>query len=443
LKAKIIHYWSFNGNLLDQVGESHLLYGTNGSSSFDKFNKSQKAVCLKSGYLRAPNGVYFGENFTVTAWIYHNKTNDLDSPRLLDFGSYTSDNIVITTGGNKNGFVEFYILSKQFETKVISTKELLLNDWNHLAVTYTNWVGRIYINGRLVGLGMLNRANKLIRTSNYIGKSNWSGNQNAIACYDEIKIFDHALDERELILDYEDRIHIRVRNTIDSNESFQPKEMPLNKNLINYWAFSGNLKDKIQTSDYRGPTDFVEHGIVIEVRGLDLNCHNSNLTNDRLENPFSALKLIDGYCEASPGALYLFNRDYTISLWIKLEKAIQSTTILNFGNLKISTIFAYINFIILDRDNESSFRSNNPLKLNVWMHLAVVYQESMNIGKIYLNGNYDSFGYFRPPQNILKGLNLIGKSNLNGQHSYASFDEIKIFNKALTFSEIQDESNYY
>ena len=87
MKAKIIHYWSFNGNLFDQVGESHLLYGINGSSTFDKFNKSQKAVCLKSGYLRAPNGVYFGENFTVTAWIYHNKKNDLDSPRLIDFGS--------------------------------------------------------------------------------------------------------------------------------------------------------------------------------------------------------------------------------------------------------------------------------------------------------------------------------------------------------------------
>ena len=85
LKAKLIHFWSFDGTLNDQIGSAHLLYGTNGSGSSDRFNRPQKSVCLRNGFLRAPNSIYFSESFSVTAWVYLMKS-DLHSPRLIDFG---------------------------------------------------------------------------------------------------------------------------------------------------------------------------------------------------------------------------------------------------------------------------------------------------------------------------------------------------------------------
>ncbi len=87
--AKLIHFWSFDGTLNDDIGKAHLLYGKNGTGSPDRFNRPQRSVCLNNGFLKAPDSIYFGESFSVTAWIYL-KTKNLHSPRLIDFGYFTT-----------------------------------------------------------------------------------------------------------------------------------------------------------------------------------------------------------------------------------------------------------------------------------------------------------------------------------------------------------------
>ncbi len=49
----------------------------------------------------------------------------------------------------------------------------------------------IYVNCNQVATGILHAPNNIIRTSNYIGKSNWAINvfPNADAIYDEFKIY--------------------------------------------------------------------------------------------------------------------------------------------------------------------------------------------------------------------------------------------------------------
>ena len=82
---------------------------------------------------------------------------------------------------------------------------------------------------------------------------------------------------------------------------------------------------------------------------------------------------------------------------------------------------------------------NNPLKLNEWFHLAIVLEG--NIGKIYLNGNLDKSGGLKSPKNFnFLNSNFIGKNNVNGKNAEASFDELKIFSKALKQSEIMLET---
>ena len=73
------------------------------------------------------------------------------------------------------------------------------NKWTHLSVVVEkNGNTEIYFDGNLDKKGKLNVPRSYLRTQNFIGKSNW-GNDNADECLDEIKIFNRALTEYEII----------------------------------------------------------------------------------------------------------------------------------------------------------------------------------------------------------------------------------------------------
>ena len=122
-------------------------------------------------------GIYFENDFTITAWVYLNSDSfKLHCPRLIDFGTYIQDNVVVSTG-DRNGYVLFYTLNGYASSELIAREELQLNVWTHLAVSSKNAYGIIYYNGREVGSGYLNKLlTKKKRETNYIGRSNWNGN---------------------------------------------------------------------------------------------------------------------------------------------------------------------------------------------------------------------------------------------------------------------------
>ncbi len=100
----------------------------------------------------------------------------LHCPRLIDFGMFTQDNVVVSTG-DRNGYVLFYTLNGYASSEIMAREELKQNEWTHLAVTLKNDYGIIYYNGRPVGAGYMNKLKeKVMRLTNYIGRSNWNGN---------------------------------------------------------------------------------------------------------------------------------------------------------------------------------------------------------------------------------------------------------------------------
>jgi hypothetical protein len=90
--------------------------------------------------------------------------------------------------------------------------------------------------------------------------------------------------------------------------------------------------------------------------------------------------------------------------------------------------------------NPSSIR----LQLNQWQHVAFVYK--IGNGLLYLNGVQQS-SISAPsnsfPNKVFRMTNHIGRSNWypSDVDANADFDELKIFNKALTFEEVQYEMN--
>jgi hypothetical protein len=182
----------------------------------------------------------------------------------------------------KNGKkVTFWIFAEDKHSFIKSVTPLKLNTWIHVAVVLKGNLASIYFNGILETSGEVFKPRNIVRTSNFIGKSNWGHDAHVDASFDEIKIFNRALYIEEIIDEAK-----------SSNISFNylRNDIQLNQNgLINYWKFNGNM--------------FLD-----EINGDELSdANNVHLANDRFGNEKYAIILENGYLELGAQVLIFFN----------------------------------------------------------------------------------------------------------------------------------------
>ena len=190
-------------NLTDIIGGRDLFGGASYSFVSDRFYSPNSAIYFNKGYLQVPEGVYFSGDFTVTAWIYL-KSYQYYS-RFFDFGNGEgSDNVILAmseTTSQIRGFT-FYKSSYSY-SDIMSSSIVNLNEWYFVSFVLSGTTGFIYVNGNQVGSGILNVPNNKIRTTNFIGKSNWPNDFNTDAIYDEIKIYQGALSSDDIMNEYQ------------------------------------------------------------------------------------------------------------------------------------------------------------------------------------------------------------------------------------------------
>lgn len=156
-----------------------------------------KYLLLLGTYLEAPPAVYFSGDLTVTVWIKP-LTNKYWT-RVFDFGNgQSADNVALSSSTVADGKPTFTIFTNG-DSQIKSNTALQLNIWSYLAVTLSGNIGTIYIDGVIVASSSLNRPNNVLRTKNYIGKSNWAGDNMADQYLRMFKIYNRALTQSEII----------------------------------------------------------------------------------------------------------------------------------------------------------------------------------------------------------------------------------------------------
>ena len=205
----LINYWAFNGNVNDSIGDAHLFGGVNASLAVDRFEIQSSAISLKGGYYKVPDGVYFsGIQLSIMAWVKI-RTSQLNA-RLIDFalpGSPPTEEVLVSFNDStyRKPYAKFQ--SKNNSDKVFSQQTLILNKWQNLACVFSFPYYSIYIDGveattpgSKTNSGSLSLLN-IVRTSNFIGKSNWANDQNADADIDDLKFFNRALSLEEILFE--------------------------------------------------------------------------------------------------------------------------------------------------------------------------------------------------------------------------------------------------
>jgi hypothetical protein len=199
LTPGLINYWSFSGNLNDSIGDSHLFGGMNYNLTLDRFNSSYSALSLRNGYLDMPSGVYFNSSLSVLAWV--NVRNYPNWARIIECGNGPNkQNVQFVYTKSTTGLPALVIYKPDGSHLIItSIVQLDLNKWQHVAFVLDYPNAYIYINGvRTAFSKSLILPENSIRTQCYIGKSNFVADKLANGDFDEIKIFNRSLTDKEV-----------------------------------------------------------------------------------------------------------------------------------------------------------------------------------------------------------------------------------------------------
>ena len=194
----LINYWPINNDVIDYIGSSDLIPGSGVSLASDRFNNPNSSIRLNSGYYSLPSDVYFNGTFSFLAWV--KPTAFTGNSRIIDCGNgQSSDNVIImyTSGSGGRPAVQLFKGGASQPT-LISSKITSINRWYHLAVVLDERNLTIYVNGSSVASLAYSRPNGVVRSSCFIGKSNW-GDADASIYLDDIYIYDRDLSLYEIL----------------------------------------------------------------------------------------------------------------------------------------------------------------------------------------------------------------------------------------------------
>lgn len=196
----ILHY-PMNGNMSDASGNG--LNGTiSGSASWipNRFGTPNSALALSGGFVDVPDGVYFnGGDFTVSAWVFIAGTNW--NSRLFDFGNGQANNNVLGmisiqyTARPAAGIYSGGVAGPQLN----SPSGLTWYQWSHLTYSWSNGWGTLRVNGNIVAQGPQSTPQNVVRTLNYLGRSNWAADDQTFhGRMDDFRIYNRQLTIGEI-----------------------------------------------------------------------------------------------------------------------------------------------------------------------------------------------------------------------------------------------------
>jgi len=422
----LVGYWPFNGNANDESGN-----GNNGTVNGATLTSDRNGNPNSAYHFTLANSNYInclGNNIPIgstssTMSIWFNAagfSNSGASRAMMSFGMWNGNQAryIGQRGGSSN-----LITYAQFGNDKNCTLNYLLNTWYHFVATYESGVVKIYINSNLLG------TYTITGTATAVGNV-YFGSHPRLGDYfdgnlDEAAIYNRALSQSEITQLY-------------TGQQI-PSYVPTN-GLVGYWPFNGNALD--------------ESG-----NGNNGTVNGATLTTDRFGNAGKAYSFngISDYIKtlsAGPTG----NTSVSVSIWLKTSQT-DYAQFFGYGNnylsgndLRLQINAHCVSVINFDTyDNVKTFSTNFT---NSWDHYVFVYDRligsTVNSVKVYRNSieistSSSCFNQILSNDNFSGLIPItIGKyhsTSGSGQpaaYYSGSLDDIAIYNRVLTTTEIQN-----
>ena len=369
----------------------------------------------KSQFIAVPSGTWFSSQFTVESWVYL-KTNS-PGAKLFDFGNGPGlDNVFGALMGPNGGPRLSVFPTNGSNGSIDSPTPIPLNQWAHVAFTRdTNGNGHIYLNGAQIATGPLNIPTAAIRTNDFIGQSEWTGEPGLNGKISDFRIWNVALTSQQ---------------------------------LTNNWSSALSASTPGLVLDYRfneGSGSVVNDAATAEGAQNGAVSYATPLftTTGSVPNYGLSLDGSSGYVDVPDGSY--FNGDFTVEAWVYLRSYNNWSRVFDFGNggylqevyLALSDGVSGVPAMgIFGSGNGPVITATQTLPLNQWTHLTVGLSGSL--GYFFINGVPAGNGNLNIPSNVVRTNNYLGRSLFAGD-SYANaiIDEVRIWKGARNQLQVQ------
>jgi probable HAF family extracellular repeat protein len=369
----------------------------------------------KNQFIAVPSGTWFSNQFTVESWVYL-KTNSVGA-KLFDFGNGPGQDSVFAALVGPGGGPRLSVFPTNASNGLLdSTTPIPFNQWAHVAFTRdTNGNGHIYLNGVQIATGPLNAPTTALRTNDFIGQSEWSGDPNLNARVSDFRVWNIALTAQQ---------------------------------LTNNWSSALSRATTGLVLDYRfneGTGAIVNNSATADGAQNGTLSYTTPFYSATGSGPDYALSLdgSTGYVDLPDGVW--FNGDFTVESWVYLRSYNSWSRVFDFGNngylqevyLALSAGGSGVPAMgVFGVGNGPVLTANTQFPLNQWAHIAATLSGST--GTIYINGAPVGSATLNVPSNVVRTNNFIGRSNFAGDaYANAAFDEVRIWSSARTSAQIQ------
>lgn len=409
----LVGYWPMNEGAGTKTNDSSG-YGNTGTFNGGTWINGKRSKALSfngsSDYIVVPgtiNNFLNTSAITVSAWVKANGS------------SFAQDTGFVTEGFMGDGNVRFgligYMDTGGSSTKVAAgfyngswrvvnqTGSFSFNQWVHLVGTYDGSIIRLYINGVQDNstnyVGSLPLGNEEWR----IGRR-WDTGTYLNGSIDDVRIYNRVLSQSE------------IQDLYGTGQ--QTFQNPNNQGLVGYWPLNESAGTKI--GDASGNKN---SGTLANATWVD-GKHGKALN-------FNGSAFVDmGSSQAGTWSAM------TISAWVKPTtyaswRAIVQTA--NSGDRGLYLQSDHLQFY-------SACSSSGAVPLSTWTHVTVTVDSSDNV-VYYINGNNSGGCVSASTPRIIEYLHISGISTVDPENFIGSIDDVRIYNKALSATEVKQLYN--
>jgi hypothetical protein len=362
------------------------------------------------GYVNLPaSGMTEGlGNFTITLWV---KPRSLTSwARLFDIGTGQAAFMTMTAAASTSQKPRFSMKTVGNATLYVdSSAALALDTWQLVSVTQAGDTVTLYIDGVVVGTSstMTYRASSFAANQNYLGRSQFSYDPTFDGAFDEFRLYGRALSSAEI-------------KSIAGGTAV-PTGLKLSYDFDETEGTDAPEASRDNAKTARAPSGIVVvPGVTDSAIELDGAVGYVMLPDD----------LLDGVS------------DFTIACFVQQKQERSAARIFDFGKdgsdyiaLMASSSSQKLRFGARFEGGVEQVLDTVPLTVGAWEHVAV--SRAGSVVRVYVGGvEVGSRVVPGLPETLSTTSNWLGRSHRGDAQLNAALDDFRIYDRALSASEI-------
>ncbi len=375
-------------------------------------------------------------NHTISAWVNANITTSSDRI-IFDARDSGSDGILLYIRGDNNK------IGYQLNSTALTTSLAYDAQDIHVIASYDGSTQKTYINGSLVAsqstsLTTSTTTNAVIGARNFSSQASFFGGR-----INEVAVWDSALTANEVTALYNSGLPLLP--TTDSGNYASTDD------LAGYWRNDGVTTWLDRSTNSNNGTVSGSPASIIVPEGLNEGRDSQGYYLTDTDSISSGIRFKGAeYISVQDSESLDYTGSFTIGYWVKPSSLTNNDRMITKGTTGTGEWMISIGggdkirvYAKDNNDNVKDFTSANALVIGSWSYVTVVINKSNNSVDVYKDGGNLSQGTsagwdasFSTSVNLRIGVNSSGSGFFNG-----SIDEVKIYDKALSATEVLKNYN--